>query len=196
MITWILTLGLAWGQSAEEIIKKAIEQRRVDNSIQLIGMTLEAKNGGKQQRTFELTIRRDDDAVRSYTKFTNPPELANTQFVVVDRPDQNDPQLMYLPSLKRVQRIAGKARKGSFMGSDFSYADLEISLNGDETHTMKEESDSMWVIESNGGQAAVYSKWISHISKATYLPEKIEFYDKRGKQVKILVVEQTKEQEK
>ena len=195
MSMWILALGTAFAQSAEDIIKKAMERRRVDNSFQVVDMTIEAKNGGKQYRTFELTIRRDDDAVRSYTKFISPPALANTQFVVVDQPDKNDPQLMYLPSLKRVQRIAGKARKGSFMGSDFSYADLEVSLNGDETHTIQQESDSTWVIESNGGQTATYAKWVSHISKETYLPEKVDFYDKRGKQIKTLVVEQTKEQD-
>ena len=195
MIMWLLAISLSWAQTAEEIIKKAIEKQRINNSIQQVDMTIESKNGGKQHRSFELTIRRDDDAVRSYTKFTKPQELANTQFVVVDRPEKNDPQLMYLPALKRVQRIAGKARKGSFMGSDFSYADLEISLDGDETHQIIEENDEIWIIETKGGKTSVYNKWISHISKSTSLPQKIEFYDKREKQIKTLFIEQTKEQE-
>ena len=41
-----------------------------------------------------------------------------------DDPVRDDDQWLYLPALKKTKRIATGDKSGSFMGSDFSYADL------------------------------------------------------------------------
>ena len=105
----------------EEIIDKAGDVQRVDNGIQQMHMILVSKNGSKRERQFEMRVRKDGDVVRSYVRFSHPSDVAGTQLVVVDNPDRVDEQLLYLPALKKTNRIAGKARSGSFMGSDFSF---------------------------------------------------------------------------
>ena len=127
----LTTLALVLGNSAhaltaEEIIDNARDVQQVNNGIQQMEMTLVSRNGSKRERKFEMRIRKDGEVVRSYVRFSHPSDVAGTQLVIVDNPDTVDEQLLYLPALKRTNRIAGKARKGSFMGSDFSFEDLAL----------------------------------------------------------------------
>ena len=193
MLSWFFTLPLCLAQTPQEILETAMAKQRVNNSIQTVEMRLVAKNGGIQQRRFELKIRKDKEVVRSYTRFTYPPEIENTQLVVIDKPNTNDPQLMYLPALKRVQRIAGRSRKGSFMGSDFSFADLELSIDKDAKHEIVGETDTRWVIKTKTAKHPLYSAWISRISKKNSLPESVTYFDKKDQKLKTIVIEKTQE---
>ena len=78
-------------------------------------MTLYAKNDTQQIRQMEIHVRKDSDVLRSYTRFTAPSEIEGTQLLFVDHPNQEDPQLLYLPALKRIQRISGAKKNGSFL---------------------------------------------------------------------------------
>ena len=119
------------------------------------------------------------------------PSGAGTQLVLIDHPDQSDEQLLYLPALQRVNRIAGKARKGSFMGSDYAYEDLEVSGLDDAQHTLVREDDQLWVIDSVPGGDSSYSRIRSHVSKADKVPRIIEFFDAKGEALKVLRVSKT-----
>ena len=109
----LLFSALLYAKDPKEILEEAIQKQQLENSIQTVQMTLVSKSGSKQIRVFSMMIRRDDDALRSYTRFEKPNEIRGTQLVFVDRPNKKDPQLMYLPALGRVQRIAGNAQKGA-----------------------------------------------------------------------------------
>ena len=195
MLIGLLAIGIALAQPStpKEILETAIEKRQFKNSIQKLTMTLFAKNGSKQERHMEIQLRKDDDVLRSYTRFTSPPEIANTQLIFVDQPQQDDPQLLYLPALKRVQRISGNKKKGSFMGSDFQYSDLELSLHGNETHTLLSEDEQSWTIQSQDPQNKQYKHWITTVSKTDYIPYKVDYYAKNGTHVKTLSIEETME---
>ena len=154
MLIGLLALGIAIAQpcTPKEILEKAIEKRKFKNSYQELTMTLFAKNGAKRERSMQIYLQKDEDTLRSYTRFTAPADIKGTQLLFVDRPKQDDPQLLYLPALKRVQRISGRKKKGSFMGSDFQFSDLELSLSGTETHTLLSEDEQNWVIQSQDPQ--------------------------------------------
>ena len=175
----------------EEIIDKAGDVQRVDNGIQQMHMILVSKNGSKRERQFEMRVRKDGDVVRSYVRFSHPSDVAGTQLVVVDNPDRVDEQLLYLPALKKTNRIAGKARSGSFMGSDFSFEDLEVSANNASKHTLISEDETTWVVDSIPGGTSSYSRIRAHVTKSDYLPRKVEFFDKHGKPKKTLTITKT-----
>ena len=187
-----LAAPMAHAETADEIIATARESQRIENSIQRLSMVLIGRNGAKRERKFEMRVRRDEKAVRTYVRFSHPSDVAGTQLVVVDNPGEATEQLLYLPALKRTNRIAGKARKGSFMGSDFSYEDLEVSDAEGASHTLVSETDTVWVIDSTPGEASSYGRIRSHVSKADHLPRKVAFFDAKDQPKKLLEVLETK----
>lgn len=179
--------------TARQIFEKAEQNRKVDNSIQKMRMVLIGRNGAERVRALEMRVRRDGEVLSSYARFSEPSDVAGTQLVVVDNPDRLDEQLLYLPALRRVQRISGRARSGSFMGSDFSFEDLEITSAKDATHEIVDESGEYWIIETKPAEdsGSSYSRLRSEIHKTDFLPRRIEYFDKRGRPLKVLVVEET-----
>lgn len=194
----LILLLLAWSpatfaKTAEEVMNEAREANRVDSSIQKVRMVIVSKGGSERSRELEMKARRDGEILKSYARFTSPSDVAGTQLLLIDNPEQVDEQLLYMPAIKRVNRISGKARKGSFMGSDFSYEDLE--LGGREgKHTLLEETADTWVIETVPGGDSSYGKIKAHVSKSDYVSRKIEFFDLEGAAIKVLEVKRTAEE--
>lgn len=194
LLTMLLATALAQQPTtAEEIFERAQSARNIDNSIQTMRMVLISKNGAERVREMELKVRRDGDVVSSYTRFTSPSDVSGTQLVMVDNPDQADDQLLYLPALQRVQRIAGRARTGAFMGSDFAFEDLELSVSDSDQHTIVEETESHWIIESVPGESTLYARIRSTIRKTDSIPEQIDYFDKKDQPLKRLTITQTEQ---
>lgn len=176
--------------SPADILEAARQAQKVDRSIQVVRMTLVSRNGAERVREFELRVRRDGEVLKSWTRFRFPADVAGTQLVVVDNPDRVDEQLLYLPALKRVNRIAGRARSGSFMGSDFRFEDLELAGAGEATASMVSEGPSAWVLDAMPGPGSSYGRLRMHVARADHLPRRVEYFDKKGVPVKVLVVEE------
>lgn len=184
----LLPRGAAAATDPKAVLQAAEEGRKVDNSAQKVRMVLISKSGAERVREFELKVRRDGDVLRSYTRFLSPADVAGTQLVVVDQPDTRDEQLLFLPALRRTNRIAGKARTGSFMGSDFAFEDLEVSSTGDATHSLVTEDDAQWVIDTVPGAESSYGRLRTTVRRSDKLPVKVEFFDKKGAPLKTLEV--------
>ena len=171
-----------------EILERAEQGRKVDNSAQRVRMVLVSRAGAERVREFELKVRRDGEVLKSYTRFLSPADVAGTQLVVVDHPDTRDEQLMFMPALKRTTRVAGKARGGSFMGSDFAFEDLEVSAAKDATHTLVSEDSVAWVIDTVPNPESSYGRLRTTVRKSDALPVRVDYFDKAGKPLKSLEV--------
>ena len=139
-------------------------------------MTLFAKNGARAQN--EDIPSKDDETLHSYTRFTSPADIKNTQLLFVDRPQQEDPQLLYLPALKRIQRISHK--KGLVYGKRLSIFGSGVIAQRrwnpyNPFRRWKELGRS-----SQDPKNKQYKHWITTISKTDYLPYTIEYYAKRN----------------
>ncbi|MEC7947878.1 MAG: outer membrane lipoprotein-sorting protein [Myxococcota bacterium] len=185
-----ITPRIGTATTPAEILEGARQAQKVDRSIQIVRMTLVSRSGAERVREFELRVRRDGEVLKSWTRFRFPADVAGTQLVVVDNPDRVDEQLLYLPALKRVNRIAGRARSGSFMGSDFRFEDLELAGASEATASLVSEDPSTWVLDATPGQGSSYGRLRMHVARADYLPRRVEYFDKKGAPVKVLVVEE------
>ena len=58
-------------------------------------------------------------------RFTAPADLAGAGFLQIQNRGGDDDRYLFLPDLKRSRRISGSLRSNSFMGTDFSFADLD-----------------------------------------------------------------------
>jgi outer membrane lipoprotein-sorting protein len=107
--------------------------------------------------------------------------------------DRDDDQWLFLPASGRMKRIAKGGKKNYFMGTDFTYEDMEREKLDDFDYTiLKEEqfdSQNCYVLEAipsneRKRRESGYSKRIAWITKDNYLILKIEYYSRQGKLIK------------
>jgi hypothetical protein len=93
-------------------------------------------------------------------------------FLSLSRPGKNADQWLYLPAMKRERRISPQDRDASFVGTDFSYEDMEefdhkkysVKVTGEETL----EGQPCYRIEalsSEKGEKSVYVRRILYLRK-------------------------------
>jgi hypothetical protein len=93
-------------------------------------LTAHAKLTDKRGSTSELVFtarsrRHDPPYSKSMVRFSAPADLAGAGFLQIQNRGADDDRFLFLPELKRSRRISGNLRGNSFMGTDFSFADLD-----------------------------------------------------------------------
>jgi outer membrane lipoprotein-sorting protein len=161
-------------------------------------MVLINKRGNERVRKL-LTKRKDygNGEAKSVAYFLSPADVKGTAFLVWEHADQDNDVFIYLPALKKIRRIASEQKHQSFMGSDFSYADMENEDVDNAEHRILSEEDldgrSCWVIESipKPDSDSEYGKLTSWVDKVEFIPRKVEFADKKGRPYKVMNVLRT-----
>lgn len=136
-----------------EIAQKVDAVDDGDNSISTMTMILVDKNNNQRVRTMKKFGKDKGVDKRSIIYFLKPNDVQNTAFLTYDYKDSNkdDDQWLYLPALKKTKRIASTDKSGSFMGSDFSYADMTDRNVEDYNYKVKKETavqgHDVWILE-------------------------------------------------
>jgi len=87
---------------------------------------LKDKGGATSQLAFSARSRRYEATLaKSLVRFTAPVDLAGAGFLQIQKSNGDDDRFLFLPELPRSRRISGNLRANSFMGTDFSFADLD-----------------------------------------------------------------------
>jgi hypothetical protein len=163
-----------------------------------VRMVLTDSDGKSRERSMEITGRRKDGQYQSLVRFLNPTDVAGTAFLMLERGKDDSEQYIYLPGIKRTRRIAGRERDGSFMGSDFTYADMQGVDSKQAKHTRltdeKVGSDSCYVIESSIDPTAkvAYAKVVTWVRQSDFIALRTKFYDRSGKLAKTLYTRRIK----
>jgi hypothetical protein len=94
----------------------------------------------------------------------------------------DDDRWLYLPALDLVKRIAATDERTSFVGSDFFYEDVSGRNPIEDTHELLETTDNYYMLKSTPKKPDLveFGYFKSYIHKQSFIPVKIEFYDKRG----------------
>jgi len=151
-------------------------------------------SGGKQavRRVRVKDLEVSDDGDKSLAIFDAPADVKGTVFLSHTHITKPDDQWLYLPSLKRVKRIAPANKTAPFMGSEFSYEDLtsfEVekytykyvgkgNAGGREAFLLEE-----YPVDEHSG----YSRIVVWVDSERYIVLKAEYYDRRGDKLKTLV---------
>ena len=178
-------------------IMENVEERPIgETSHSLVEMNLIDKNGDVSQRVVEnWTMETTGGTTKDVIMFHSPAAVKETRFLSVENTDRDDDQWIYLPALERVRRIAGSEGDSSFMGTDFTYNDMQSREIDEDTHILlREEKIKQWdcyVVESipKDPSSTQYSKRVQWIIKDSWVPVKGELYDREGRLLKIMTVE-------
>ena len=171
----ILCLSSLAAETPEMIMTKVMEVQSSKSSALDLLLTLKEAGGQTRERRIQTLSSSEGKETSTITIFLSPASVKNTRFLSLE-----NEQWIYLPALKRVKRIAASEEAGSFMGSDFSYADMDsTTYDADQaSHTLLSENTQSYCIESVPFSSSVYGKTITWVDKTTYIPLAVEFYAK------------------
>lgn len=136
-------------------IMEQVDQRDDGNSQESdTRMILIDKRGNERVREIRaLSLDQGDDSYRLQF-FRAPADVRGTGFLTYDYydGDRDDDQWLYLPDLRKTKRIATSDKSSSFMGSDFSYADMTRRVLDEWRYRLVREeqvgTDKVWIIEA------------------------------------------------
>jgi outer membrane lipoprotein-sorting protein len=114
--------------SAAEIIQKVLDSDPwgLTKGEVKANVILTDKRGARRELSFMAASKRHDPPLsKSIVRFSAPPDLAGAGFLQIQHRDGDDDRFLFLPALKRARRISGSLRGSAFMGTDFSFADLD-----------------------------------------------------------------------
>ena len=181
-----------------EIAKRSDKAARAKSERQVMTMTLENSRGQQRIRTIEGWSRETSETEdQRYSKFLKPPDVKDTTLLTYDYDEADDDIWLYLPALKKVKRILSSNKSDYFMGSDFTYEDMEnIDLvNWAFTKTGSETIDGTdcFVVEAlpnndKERDETAYSKTISWVAKSDFIARRVDFFDKKDRHAKRLSV--------
>jgi outer membrane lipoprotein-sorting protein len=113
-------------QTADQIMARVEARNDGDNATSVMEMILIDKSGHQRKRSIRSFTKDKGPDTQRLMFFLEPADVRGTGFLTYDfgAANKDDDQWMYLPELRKTKRIAASDKFGSFMGSDFSFADM------------------------------------------------------------------------
>lgn len=155
----LASLGLPESARADDPKARAIMERvdardDGDNGTSKLQMVLIDKSQKQRVRELKSFSKDKGEDIWSMMFFLSPADVEDTGFLTYDYDEaaRDDDQWLYLPALKKTKRIASSDKSGSFMGSDFSYADMTKRPLEAYDYRLIQETEvagqPVWVIEA------------------------------------------------
>jgi outer membrane lipoprotein-sorting protein len=169
--------------TAEGIIgqmKAALEPERP--SLRKIILVMHSADGETVEWTARQARKRLPDGYRMLTVVMAPKDLRGTALLVAERKNETfDAQWIYLPALRRVRKIVTVGAYESFLGTDFSYADLALVNMRDRSFKLLGEDTigqrTAYKIEEKPSNPWYYSRVVTWVAENDKLPLRREYYD-------------------
>jgi outer membrane lipoprotein-sorting protein len=167
-------------------------------------MLLVDSRGGQRVRNLKSFRKDFEDVTKSLLFFVDPPDVRNTAFLTYqwENSQDDDDSWIFLPGLGGARRVATVDKSRSFLGSDFSYADMErLDLNDWDFELVgtseKVGEHSCYKIEATPNHTRKnivlekfgYEKMLLWVSEDNYLTVKSQLFVKEGKRIKNMLSE-------
>lgn len=199
----VVALGAASPANADDLTAAAIVDEMIDRDplgyggaeARMVMALINHRNQVRKRRVVMFS-RKDGQVRRLFLRFLSPADIAGTAFLGIDD-DGARTQHLFMPSMGRTRRIASRQRNASFVGTDYSYADLD-NRDIDNAHKRRLADadvggEPCYQIRAQPTDpASRYRRIDLWISKRTFLPMRIRFYGAGGGEIKRLTVKRLK----
>jgi len=199
----MLFSGALFSQSAQEIIQKSTELIDISSMEMVATLKIMDAKGNVRERQITTASKKFGDVNKMLIKFIAPADVKGTSLLVYDYDTKSDNMWIYMPALRKVRRIVSTEKGKSFIGSEFSNADMSkpnvIDFNYSVLGSENFQGKTCWKILQNCKTPAIetengYSKKISLIYKSSNLCYKVEYYDFSGKLHRVQLLDNYKKQ--
>lgn len=194
--------------SAREVMERV--DQRADGDSRIAEFTMVLIDRRDRQRSRELLIQSKDygEDTRTLSTFQSPADIRGTAYLNYDWDDaeRDDDSWLYLPAMQRVRRIASSDTSDSFLGSDFTFADINgLELDWYD-YSFVNESEMVdgvecWVIEAvpreavreKAEDATGYSRLQAWIRKDNFVQVRAQAWELRGNRIKYFTASDIRE---
>ncbi len=208
VMTFVILSGTFYpalaGPTADEIMETVDARDDGDTATADFLMVLMDKKKNKRIRNIK-SIRKDfGEDSKGILFFLSPADVRNTAYMSYDWDDyeKEDDSWLYLPALARVKRVAAGDKSNAFMGSDFSYSDINGIEIRDWVYAFAKESvildgKDTWVIQGIPRVDAKdrvleetgYLKSLTWVRKDNFVVVKAKYWVKEGRKIKFFKAE-------
>ncbi|MFT4570189.1 MAG: hypothetical protein ACI8TX_001424 [Hyphomicrobiaceae bacterium] len=182
--------------SGLEIMRRSDQATRSATEHTVMEMKLVNSRDQERVRKIEGWSREvSEDEEKRFARFLEPGDVKDTSLLTYDYDENDDDIWLYLPALKKIKRILSSNKTDYFMGSDFTYWDMENVdlLNWDYELLGAETVDGVetWKVAGvpktdEERKESGYTRTVTWIGKADFLARKSELHDKKERHAKSL----------
>ena len=180
---------------ASEVLKKSQQKIKSKDDSATVKMVIVDTDGSTKERVLVIK-RKMNQKHMTLVKLKKPTDLKGTALLnIIEKGELS--QWLYLPSTKQVRRVMGQKKSTGILGSELSSEDLDLNtIKGAKPRLIKEavidnEPTALIEVKSDSNNTQ-YSKALLWISIKTYLPFKVEYFNKTNKAIKRIAFENYK----
>lgn len=186
-----------------EIMEMARDASRIAGLEAVSTLRIYDAKGRVRVRQTSMASREFDNGAteKRIIRFLEPAEVKGTGMLIYDYAEKNDEMWIYMPALRKTRRIISSEKSKSFMGSEFSNADMSAPNLDDFNYSVlrSERADGIdcWVIEVVPVNEEImdemgYERRVSWIGKNDFVQRKAEYYNEDDELFKRLIASNIK----
>jgi len=188
------SLASAQELTGEEILKKIKGKISLTESgTATIKLIMEKKGEKQGSNTIKVYRKVSEKIEKQLIEYLEPADVKGTKLLSIVEEGKEDMMWLYLPALGRERRIVGQSKKGSFMGTDFTFEEIGGGKSYEEKYKAEKLEDEIfedypcYVLKldpkEKGTEYTYLKMWVW---KEEFFPLKIEFYEEEEKLTKTL----------
>ena len=196
---WVNVAHEQGGLSPQQVQQKSIEATRIAGMETQSSMTIYSPSGDKRVRKMTIVSKlyENGSLEKKLIRFTAPADVKGTGFLSFDYLKKNDDKWIYMPALRKTRRIVSSENAKSFMGSEFSYADMSTPAVEDFNYKFLKDQNVgnhvCYVLEITPKNKTIanengFSKKIAYIDKHIFIIRKATYYNLAGEKEKEMTV--------
>jgi hypothetical protein len=173
-----------------EVMLRSLQARNGGEAgVTTYRVDLETPGVGTVTRTVSAYRKTCEGAARQLLVFRAPAAVAGTAFLSWVHADRAPDMWVFLPELGRPRQVNAATRGESFLGSDFTYEDLGAPALDERDHAIVDEpevdGEMAYRVESRPRVRERYGRILTWVSKATFLPLRVEYFDGEDRLLKV-----------
>jgi hypothetical protein len=180
---------------ADELMRRNYDVGKIQWLTSSASMRLVNDKGQERERktTGVSSLQKNGVDSNLVVRFLEPADVRGTAFLQIQHADRDDDMWIYLPALKKTRRLVASNKRDSFVGTDFSYADILPLRPGQFRHRLVRsetvDGQDCYVVDSEPKEETVkhdlgYARRTTWLRKDNYLETKVVYLDASGRALK------------
>lgn len=181
-------LSMAQAKSGYEVMDQVRQQSRIHLNQQYdVFMNIQDSRKRTRKRYFTSWNKYNEGEDLGLIRFYKPANLSGTGMLSKKETGEVSHQWIYLPAFRSIKKLSQSDREKSFMGSDFSNADIGgRGLHEDDHKLVSEDEKNYYVTSTPKSAENTYSRIEYKILKSPLVVRRVKFYDHNNQLIKVL----------